>query len=137
MSHGEGGSGKESTNKDTDEHKDGDIALPRDSFDGHTENVQVLLNVGAEKRTPIKLKGQKVAGLLIALGLLVFLFVRTRGIPQPEPVGPFSPERLAEVGNVKAIGRLLFTDYLLPFEITSILLFVAIIGAVVLARRSE
>ena len=99
--------------------------------------VIMLLNVGAEKRTPIKLKGQKVAGLLIALGLLVFLFVRTRGIPQPAPVGPFSPERLAEVGNVKAIGRLLFTDYLLPFEITSILLFVAIIGAVVLARRSE
>jgi hypothetical protein len=34
------------------------------------------------------------------------------------------------------IGKLLFTEYLLPFEITSILLIVAIIGAVVLAKRS-
>ncbi|MFQ5693562.1 MAG: NADH-quinone oxidoreductase subunit J, partial [Nitrospinota bacterium] len=63
-------------------------------------------------------------------------FARTRGVSAPAPVGPFSPERLAEVGNVKAIGRLLFTDYLFPFEVTSVLLFVAVIGAVILARRS-
>ena len=99
--------------------------------------VIMLLNVGSEKRSPIKLKGQKVAGLVFSLGLLVFLFVLTRGIPHPEPIGPFSPERMAEIGNVKLMGRFLFTDYLLPFEITSILLFVAIIGAVVLARRTE
>ncbi len=56
--------------------------------------VIMLLNVGGERRTPIKLKGQKVAGLVFSLGLLVFLFVRTRGIPDLDPIGPFSPERL-------------------------------------------
>jgi NADH-quinone oxidoreductase subunit J len=39
------------------------------------------------------------------------------------------------VGNTQVVARLLFTDYLLPFEITSVLLLVAIIGAIVLAKR--
>lgn len=40
-----------------------------------------------------------------------------------------------QVGDTPAIGKLLFTKYLLPFEIASILLLVAIVGAVILARR--
>jgi NADH-quinone oxidoreductase subunit J len=39
------------------------------------------------------------------------------------------------VSSVAAIGRLLFTDYAFPFEVTSILILVAMVGAVVLARR--
>jgi NADH-quinone oxidoreductase subunit J len=38
-------------------------------------------------------------------------------------------------GSVQAIGEVLFTDYLLPFELASVLLLVAMIGAVVLARK--
>ena len=38
-------------------------------------------------------------------------------------------------GTAKEIGRALFTTYLLPFEVTSILILIAIIGAVVLARK--
>jgi NADH-quinone oxidoreductase subunit J len=41
------------------------------------------------------------------------------------------------VSSVSAIGRLLFTDYAFPFEVTSILILVAMVGAVVLARREE
>jgi NADH-quinone oxidoreductase subunit J len=40
-------------------------------------------------------------------------------------------------GNPQAIGRLLFRDFLLPFEVTSLLILIAIMGAVVLARREE
>ncbi|MFQ5912592.1 MAG: NADH-quinone oxidoreductase subunit J [Nitrospinota bacterium] len=98
--------------------------------------VIMLLNVGRERRVPIKLKGQKVAALLFSLGLLAVLFIGTRGVSNPDPIGPFSPEKVAEMGNVKSIGWLLFTDYLFPFEVTSVLLFVAIVGAVVLARRN-
>jgi NADH-quinone oxidoreductase subunit J len=43
----------------------------------------------------------------------------------------------ASVASVSAIGRLLFTDYAFPFEVTSILILVAMIGAVVLARRDD
>jgi NADH-quinone oxidoreductase subunit J len=50
--------------------------------------------------------------------------------------GGIESEILIKEGNTRLIGKLLFTEYLLPFEITSILLIVAIIGAVVLAKRS-
>lgn len=40
-------------------------------------------------------------------------------------------------GSVQAIGEILFTDYLLPFELASVLLLVAMIGAVVLARKPK
>ena len=50
--------------------------------------------------------------------------------------GPFSVQEVAKEGNTSLVGKLLFTDYLLPFEITSILLIVAIIGAVVLAKKT-
>ena len=50
--------------------------------------------------------------------------------------GPMLPEALPTAGgNTRAIGELLYSRYLFPFEITSILLLVAIIGAVVLAKR--
>jgi len=39
------------------------------------------------------------------------------------------------LGSTKDIGHLLFRDYLLPFEVTSVLILIAIMGAVVLARR--
>jgi NADH-quinone oxidoreductase subunit J len=38
-------------------------------------------------------------------------------------------------GSAREIGRVLFTEYLLPFEVTSVLILIAIVGAVVLARK--
>jgi NADH-quinone oxidoreductase subunit J len=38
-------------------------------------------------------------------------------------------------GNVEQIGWLLYTDYLIPFEVASVLLLVAMVGAIVLAKR--
>lgn len=49
--------------------------------------------------------------------------------------GDLSKEVIEKVGHTELIGKSMFTDFLLPFEITSILLLVAIIGAVVLAKK--
>ena len=49
--------------------------------------------------------------------------------------GADTPEAIASVGNVQAIGKLLFTDYLLPFELAAVLLLIGIVGAVVLAKK--
>jgi NADH-quinone oxidoreductase subunit J len=63
--------------------------------------------------------------LAAVLALAVVLVAgRTRG-PAPE----------APPGGVGAIGRLLFTDYLFPFEVTSLLLLAALVGALTLAKR--
>jgi len=50
------------------------------------------------------------------------------------PAGPTSGSVLRQGGNLEAIGQAMFSDYLLPFEIASLLLLVAMIGAIVLAR---
>lgn len=48
---------------------------------------------------------------------------------------PREPDTLVPASDVQRIGHALFTDYLLPFEVTSILILVGIIGAVVLAKK--
>ncbi len=49
--------------------------------------------------------------------------------------GPINSAMVVQVGHTELVARSMFTDFLLPFEITSILLLVAIVGAVVLAKR--
>ena len=89
--------------------------------------VIMLLNAGVEERT----KGSKVALILgfpamLAIGLLVaWVLVRAPNVGSVN-VG-------AMYGPPKAIGWLLFHDFLLPFEVTSVLVLIAIMGAVVLA----
>jgi NADH-quinone oxidoreductase subunit J len=89
--------------------------------------VIMLLNAGVEERT----KGSKVALILgfpamLAGGLLVaWVLLRAPNFGSVN-VG-------AMYGSPKAIGWLLFHDFLLPFEVTSVLVLIAIMGAVVLA----
>ena len=65
------------------------------------------------------------AAAVVGAGLLFFVF---RTLPAEAPVPP------AAFGTVAGVGRLLFEQYILPFEATSILLLVAIVGAVVVAK---
>jgi NADH-quinone oxidoreductase subunit J len=51
--------------------------------------------------------------------------------------GPLAPQGAAAGGDIARLGRLLFTDHLYAFEITSILILAALIGAMALAGRSE
>jgi NADH-quinone oxidoreductase subunit J len=51
------------------------------------------------------------------------------------PTGPYNVEIINKFGHTELIGKELFTTFLLPFEITSILLLVAMIGAVILAKK--
>jgi NADH-quinone oxidoreductase subunit J len=61
------------------------------------------------------------------LGMIVVLVIgRTAIIRDPAPGAD---------GGIAAIGRLLFTDYLFPFEVTSILLLAALVGALTLTKR--
>lgn len=52
-----------------------------------------------------------------------------------ESAGPLTSAIIQQVGHTELIGAVMFTEFILPFEITSILLLSAIVGAVILAKR--
>jgi len=68
-----------------------------------------------------------VGALLLLFGVLLV----HRGWA-PGPVAPLPPE--SGGGNAVAVGRVLYSRFLFPFEITSVLLLVAMVGAIVLAK---
>jgi NADH-quinone oxidoreductase subunit J len=95
--------------------------------------VVMLLNVKREER----FQRQAAPALIVAALLLVELLLVAVGGRFAEVTGGFSSERIQEVGSAAAIGHLLFSDYLLPFEVASLLLLAAMVGAIVLSKRVE
>jgi NADH-quinone oxidoreductase subunit J len=83
-----------------------------------------------EKQKWLRYLAIPFAGLLIAEMFYVIRSVKPLVLPAPSAEFP----SLA-VGTVSSIGKALFTDYLLPFEVTSVLILMAVVGAMVLARR--
>jgi NADH-quinone oxidoreductase subunit J len=72
-----------------------------------------------------------VAFALVVLAEIVL--IASYKIAQPASLVP--PAKAMSQANIEAVGWLLYTDYLIPFELASMLLLVAMIGAIVLARR--
>lgn len=95
--------------------------------------VIMLLNLGSA------VKANYTHGLLGGGVLAVLmLFLTNRFIVNGEATGTggeVTSELIQSYGHTELIGRAMFTDFLLPFEIASILLLVAIVGAVVLSKR--
>jgi len=94
--------------------------------------VIMLLNVEQEDRRRTKI-GFLVPAAIVLAGVLVaetaFIIWFVEGPPNKPTTS------VSDIGLTSSIGAALFTEYLLPFEITSILLLMAIVGAMTLARR--
>jgi NADH-quinone oxidoreductase subunit J len=99
--------------------------------------VVMLLNAPHEETEydervhPLLRPGPTWFGGLLAAGLLVEV---VWALARHSESGAFPR---GAVSSVRTIGRALFTDYAFPFEVTSVLILVAMMGAVVLARREE
>lgn len=89
----------------------------------------MLLNAGVEERT----KSSRVAGLLGIPGMLVGSLLVAWVLLRHSGTETVAAGALP--GPPKTIGPLLFHEFLLPFEITSVLILIAIMGAVVLASK--
>ena len=100
--------------------------------------VVMLLNLGHPSEiADARGKWGKIAAGALGLALLaqVMALVGKR-LPEPfTPGGDFDPNVVRDLGAVGSVAQPLFNEYLLAFELTSILLLVAIVGAVVLGRR--
>jgi NADH-quinone oxidoreductase subunit J len=90
----------------------------------------MVLIPGREETGPDPLRSQRLLAVPVAGLLLVLLAVMLRSTvfvgAGPAPAKPV---------GVATIGRVLFTDYLYPFEVTSVLLLVALVGVMALAKR--
>jgi NADH-quinone oxidoreductase subunit J len=93
--------------------------------------VIMLLNAGAEAPTRLGLRVKIFGVPLLAALLGIIAFATQATLPKSEGVTFLG----FTGGTAKEIGRALFTTYLLPFEVTSVLILIAIIGAIVLARK--
>jgi NADH-quinone oxidoreductase subunit J len=91
--------------------------------------VIMLLNLPVDEDGADRLRWLKFIG--IPLGLF-FLFLVLATLWKAAPLRTGQP---ALVGSPQAIGHSLFTDYLLPFELTSLLILIALVGAVVFAKK--
>lgn len=98
--------------------------------------VIMLLNLEQEVASQGGHGLQKLSAVVLAAVLAVSLGSIMRAQVFTGEQGTYTLEKVSALGNSEVIGRLLFTDFLLPFEITSILLLAAIIGAIILAKKT-
>ena len=93
-------------------------------------SVIMLLNLNKDNE-PVKSNVVKLAAA-VAAGLLLVTFTGTlKGTESIIASQPYDDQ----IGYVKALGKVLFNDFLLPFEVSALLLLSAIIGAVVLVKH--
>ncbi|MBN1516823.1 NADH-quinone oxidoreductase subunit J [Candidatus Sumerlaeota bacterium] len=108
--------------------------------------VIMLLNLREEEETPRSLMPRKIAGLLLAMIFIVQAAYITLSIFNIDSVrDPIvlteefnaSQEKRAEETGVNAFAETLFTKYMIPFELTSVLLLAAIVGAVAVGLKED
>lgn len=93
----------------------------------------LLVNIKEELRIS-RFIGAWPTGLTFALGILIVILISIRSFVLGQQ-GTYTIEFIKKESHIKALGKLLYTDFLYPFEIASLILLVAIIGAIVLAKR--
>jgi NADH-quinone oxidoreductase subunit J len=89
--------------------------------------INLRKDVSSEKK-----KWTLYFAVVIALVLTVELVLTVKGTLEP-----VSSSALEKLGSPTELGRLLFTEYLYPFEITSILIIAAMVGAIVLVKKRD
>lgn len=72
----------------------------------------------------------------VALGIaIISLIIYAISRLEPGPLGEYTIEAVQKMTHTKAIGSVLYTHYIFPFEIASLVLLIAVVGAIVLAKK--
>lgn len=93
--------------------------------------VIMLLNLDAEESLFSKLRVKYFVAFLLGIAVLSQLLYSIGGVTE---MLPEIPSAATGVGTVESVGEVLFTSYLLPFELTALLLTAAVVGALVIAQ---
>jgi NADH-quinone oxidoreductase subunit J len=100
--------------------------------------VIMLLGVDRHETLTERIRGQRPLALLLAAGLVTEVVLAVRlGVGISTRAAPNFDEVVNKGGNVRALAKVLFNGFFFPFEVTSVLLIVAAVAAMVLTRQSE
>lgn len=94
--------------------------------------VIMLLSLGDDAATGPRFTVGRIMGGAASLGLLVVLAFALSKVPEAQ--APMVESQLRSFGTIGSLGATLYTQWLFPFEAVSLLLLVAIVGAVVVAK---
>ena len=92
----------------------------------------MLLNLNKDERSPKPVWVKILA--IIAGGLLGLVMI---GVFRGYEIGQAADPMISQIGLVKNLGKVLYRDYLLPFEVSSILFLTAMVGAVLLSKKEQ
>jgi NADH-quinone oxidoreductase subunit J len=97
--------------------------------------VVMLMNLNAGSEPPMKNNLLRAAALISGAGLMLVIIAALKNSEQF--VNHMRVSSGTEAGLISTLGHLLFTDYVLPFEISSVLFLSAMIGAVVISKKTN
>jgi NADH-quinone oxidoreductase subunit J len=98
--------------------------------------VVMLVNLQRPPDAAPGRRGQSGAGFVLAAVMLAEICaIVVFSAARPADAAVNALPAPASIGNTQAVGLLLYTDYLVPFEVASMLLLVAMVGAIILARK--
>ncbi len=93
--------------------------------------VIMLLNLGEDKLLKWRLTSGKTVAVLVGFAMLLEVLQFVTSLTSKSGLSP----RAESIGTVESIGKVLFSSYIFPFEMTSMLLLAAIVGAILLAKK--
>ena len=96
--------------------------------------VIMMLNVRREESRLDKGKYLKIVAPLLFVALLVEVFYVAKAVPNP-PASAIAADGVHPYGTIESIGEAMFSTYLFPFEATSVLILMAMVGALFLAKK--
>ena len=98
--------------------------------------VVMLVNLQRQPHTASRRRPESRAGFALAAVMLAELSaILVFSASRPASVAAAAPPAPAGMGNTTMVGLMLYSDYLVPFEVASVLLLVAMVGAIILARK--
>jgi NADH-quinone oxidoreductase subunit J len=99
--------------------------------------VIMLLGVDREESLVERIRGQRPLALLLAAGLVAEVVLAVRlGVGISTRAAPNFDQVVNRGGNIRALAKVLFNSFFFPFEVTSVLLIVAAIAAMVMTRQA-
>src|SRR5438270_1365464 len=100
--------------------------------------VIMLLGVDREESLVERIRGQRPVALLLAAGLVAEVVLAVRlGVGISTRAAPNFDRVVNKGGNVHALAKVLFNSFFFPFEVTSVLLIVAAVAAMVMTRQAS